>query len=132
MDKSSLSILYCRLDDFHKINELYGWVVGDNILSAFAQDTWARVRKTDSGSLWSATEFLYVLPVTDAVDAWSLGDACWSHFMHHPVNIENWSIQLALSIGVATYGADARGLDELIHCAAQHLRSSRSTPEAES
>lgn len=52
--------------------------------------------------------------------------------MHHPVNIENWSIRLALSIGVATYGADVRGLDKLIHCAAQHLRSSPSTPEAES
>lgn len=73
MDKSPLSILCCRLDDFHKINELYGWAVGDNILAAFAKDAGAQLRKTDSGGRWSATEFLYVLSATDAVDAGEFG-----------------------------------------------------------
>ncbi|MFJ2989415.1 GGDEF domain-containing protein [Collimonas sp. NPDC087041] len=131
MDESPLSILYCRLDEFHKINDLYGWAVADNILAAFAKDTGAQLRKADSGGRWNATEFLYVLPATDAVDAENLAAAFLSHFMHHPVNIENWSIRLALSIGVATYGADGRGLDELIHYATQHLRSSSSVPEAD-
>jgi diguanylate cyclase (GGDEF)-like protein len=126
-EAAPLSILYCQLDDFHKINDLYGWAVADNILAAFAKDTGAQLRKTDSGGRWNATEFLYVLPSTDTVDADNLAESFLGHFKHHPVNIENWSIRLALSIGVATYGADGRGLDELIHYATQHLRSS-STP----
>lgn len=130
-DESPLSILYCQLDDFHKINDLYGWAVADNILAAFAKDTGARLRKTDSGGRWNATAFLYVLPATDTVDADSLAETFLGHFMRHPVNIENWSIRLALSIGVATYGADGRGLDELIHYATQHLRSSTTLPEDE-
>ncbi|WP_395822770.1 GGDEF domain-containing protein [Collimonas sp.] len=130
-DESALSILYCRLDDFHKINDLYGWAVGDNILSAFAKDTAAQLRITDSGGRWHATDFLYVLPATDALDAKSLGDAFVNHFMHHPVNVENWSIRLTLSVGVATYGADGRGLDELIHYATQHLRGPSGAQDAE-
>jgi len=87
--KSLLLILYYRLDNFYKINELYNLTVGDNVRAAFARDTGAQLRKTDSGGRWSATGFLYVLPATDAVDAKSLGDTFRSHFMHHPVNIEN-------------------------------------------
>ncbi len=130
-EASPLSILYCQLDDFHKINDLYGWAVADNILAAFAKDTGAQLRKTDSGGRWNATEFLYVLPATDTVDADNLAEAFLTHFKNHPVNIENWSIRLALSIGVATYGADGRGLDELIHYATQHLRSSNTLSEDE-
>lgn len=130
-DESPLSILYCQLDEFHKINDLYGWAVADNILAAFAKDTGAQLRKSDSGGRWNATEFLYVLPATDTVDAENLAAVFLSHFKNHPVNIENWSIRLALSVGVATYGADGRGLDELIHYATQHLHCSSTVAEDE-
>lgn len=123
-DGVPLSILCCQLDDFNKINDLYGWAVADNILAAFAKDTIVQMRKSDSGGRWSATEFLYVLPATDMVEAQNLAEVFLEYFMQHPVNIENWSIRLALSVGVATFGADGHGLDELIHCATQHMRSS--------
>jgi diguanylate cyclase (GGDEF)-like protein len=131
IDESPLSILYCQLDEFHKINDLYGWAVADNILAGFAKDTGGQLRKSDSGGRWNATEFLYVLPATDTVDADNLATSFLGHFKNHPVNIENWSIRLALSVGVATYGADGRGLDELIHYATQHLHRSSTVAEDE-
>lgn len=118
-----LSILFCRLDNFDRINEVCGWVVADRILAAFAHDTGMQMRVLDSGGRWGSVEFLYVLPATDMVDAENLASTFLQHFKRYPVHAENWSICLPLSIGTASFGIDGKGLDELIYYATQHLYS---------
>ena len=120
----ALSIIYCCLDDFDKLSALYGWVAADNMLAAFAKATGAQLGEKDKGGRWSGTEFLYVLPGTDAVLAGAMVESLIAHFKQSPVIADNWSIRLGFSVGAATYGVDGTGLDEMLHHASQHMRNS--------
>jgi diguanylate cyclase (GGDEF)-like protein len=120
----ALSVIYCCLHDFGKLSALYGWVAADNMLAAFARATSAQLRETDKGGRWSSTEFLYVLPGADADLAASMVASFIAYFKQSPVIADNWSIRIGFSVGAATYGADGRGLDELLHHASQNMRNS--------
>jgi diguanylate cyclase (GGDEF)-like protein len=116
-----LSILLCRVEGFYKINDLYGWMAADSILAAFAKETVAQMRPQDQGGRWTGIEFLYILPDADAERADALARNLQEYFLVHPVNVKNWSIRLALAVGVAAYSKQCTGPDDLIQQANQDM-----------
>ncbi len=119
--QESLSILLCRVEGFNKINDLYGWMAADSILAAFAKETVALMRPQDKGGRWTGVEFLYVLPDADAERAESIAKNLQEYFLVHPINVKNWSIRLALAVGIATYSKQCTGLDDLLQHANQNM-----------
>jgi diguanylate cyclase (GGDEF)-like protein len=116
-----LSILICRVEGFNKLNDLYGWLASDTILAAFSKEVVAQMGPLDKGGRWTGIEFLYILPGATADDAEALGKRLQDYFLLHPVNVKNWSIRLALSVGAATYSKLVMGLDDLILHAHQSM-----------
>jgi diguanylate cyclase (GGDEF)-like protein len=116
-----LSILICRIKDFNKLNDVYGWLASDAILAAFAKDVGLQLRPEDKGGRWTGIEFLYVLPQADAEETMSLANRIQEHFLLNPVTVKNWSIRLALTIGVATYSKQIIGVDDFILHANQNM-----------
>jgi diguanylate cyclase (GGDEF)-like protein len=119
-----LSILICRVEGFNKLNDLYGWVASDAILAAFSKDAGLQMRTEDKGGRWTGTEFLYILPLTTAEEAELLARKLREYFLVHSVNVKNWSVRLALTVGVATYSKQIIGLDDFILHANQNMLSS--------
>ncbi|KAF3999659.1 GGDEF domain-containing protein [Glaciimonas immobilis] len=118
------SILYCYLHDFSKLSALYGWVTADNLLASFATATLSQLREDDKGGRWGTTEFLYILPDTDAMEAAHVLTSFIDHFKSSPVVADSWTIRMGFSVGAATYGIDGVGLDELLQYASQNMRHS--------
>lgn len=112
-----LSILLCRLEQFGKLNELYGWLESDAILAALSQEIGTRLNV--GGGRWSSTEFLYVLSGTDSRKAEQMAAELRQHFLMHPVTVNSWSIRLSVAAGSATCSREIMDADDLIQQARQ-------------
>ena len=64
---SSFSIILFDIDDFKKVNDRYGHVVGDEVLKEFADIIRSTIRKTDMAGRWGGEEFLIILPDSDSL-----------------------------------------------------------------
>jgi diguanylate cyclase (GGDEF)-like protein len=118
-----LSILICRVEGFNKLNALYGWIASDAILAAFSKEAVEQMRPQDIGGRWTGVEFLFILPGTAAQATALLARRLREHFLANQVNVKNWSVRLALTVGTATYSKHIIGLDDLMLHAIQDMAS---------
>ncbi|MDI6880702.1 MAG: GGDEF domain-containing protein [Desulfitobacteriaceae bacterium] len=73
--KTPLTVFMTDLDEYKKINDCYGHVVGDYVLRAFAKVLKSYVRKDrDWMARYGGDEFLVVLGATDSKDAYHILD----------------------------------------------------------
>jgi diguanylate cyclase (GGDEF)-like protein len=75
------------------------------------------LRKTDYVARFGGEEFLVVLPETPLVMAVELGERLLRLVSSHQVGLENDSVSLTISIGVASYPEIARDWHELLDAA---------------
>ena len=61
----TFSIVLVDLDDFKKINDTYGHVIGDKVLQEFASLLKNRLRVEDIAARYGGEEFIMLLPQTD-------------------------------------------------------------------
>lgn len=59
---SGFSVFFLDIDHFKKINDIYGHIVGDKVLTAVAASIRNAVRKTDMVSRWGGEEFIVLAP----------------------------------------------------------------------
>lgn len=122
-NEEPLSILICRIKDFNKLNDVYGWLASDAILAEFSKDINLQLRPQDVGGRWTGIEFIYILPQTDGEQALTIAKGIQDYFLGHPVTVKNWSIRLALDVGVATYSKQIIGVDDFILHANQSMNA---------
>lgn len=65
----SLSILLIDIDNFKKINDIYGHSVGDEVLQEISKIMVTIARKSDITARWGGEEFLILCPETDLKEA---------------------------------------------------------------
>ncbi|WP_428739085.1 sensor domain-containing diguanylate cyclase [Sulfurimonas sp.] len=70
----TLCIIMVDLDNFKKINDLYGHLVGDDVLKRVAKILEGLVRTNDHVGRWGGEEFLIVLPKTSYQNAKELAE----------------------------------------------------------
>ena len=57
-----LTLTLFDIDDFKKINDQYGHIIGDKILNEMVEKIQKNIRSTDSCRRWGGEEFLIILP----------------------------------------------------------------------
>jgi len=93
-----LSVLFVDVDDFKKINDIYGHDVGDRVLSLIGKILKDSVRVTDIVGRYGGEEFIVVLPRADAKRAMQIAERIRSNVYEE--NEQRFSI--TVSIGVFT------------------------------
>jgi diguanylate cyclase (GGDEF)-like protein len=99
----SLSILICDLDHFKTVNDTYGHLAGDAVLTSVADVLRLHARSADIIGRYGGEEFLLILPSTDLDSASRAARRLLHAISHHPVpTTEGARLSITTSVGVAS------------------------------
>jgi len=95
------SLLLFDIDHFKTVNDRFGHLAGDRVLSAIAAAANAQLRKSDILCRWGGEEFLAVLRGCSLTDACRLADKIRTAIEQTTVRHDADHIQVTVSLGVA-------------------------------
>jgi diguanylate cyclase (GGDEF)-like protein len=98
-----LTLAFIDLDDFKRINDQYGHLVGDQVLSEFARTLSRLLRSADLVARYGGEEFLVVLNNSSAETALAVVQRILTEVSHTPMAIvEQTPLYVTFSAGLAT------------------------------
>lgn len=116
--KRNMTLLMLDIDDFKKINDTYGHLMGDTILRRLAATIQETVRNIDIPARYGGEEFVVILPETEKEDACIIAERIRKNISQIVVNVnETQSLSPTVSIGLAQYSTDGHEPKELINAA---------------
>jgi len=102
-----LSIVFCDIDHFKKVNDTHGHQVGDLVLKEFVQRIRELVRdKVDWIARYGGEEFMVVLPETDVTGACSMAKRLRSSLEDRKILIHDKMLSVTSSFGVTGINLD--------------------------
>ncbi len=125
-----LSVAFLDLDDFKKINDEHGHLVGDQVLRAFAQTLQPMLRSSDTVSRFGGEEFLILLPNTSEEDALVVVRRILADIAQRPMaEVKGNPLYISFSAGIATQGGLERfnSAQDLLQAADDMLYRSKHT-----
>ncbi|WP_038052518.1 sensor domain-containing diguanylate cyclase [Thermotoga sp. Mc24] len=111
------SLLMIDIDDFKKINDTYGHLVGDDVLKRVARILVSSLRASDMVARWGGEEFLILCPETKLNEAVSLAERIRTKIEKEV--FEN-GLNVTVSIGVCEM-KDHETIDDLLKEADDNL-----------
>jgi len=115
--QTPLSLLMIDLDDFKQINDLYGHLIGDEVLIKTTQHVSNYIRETDIFGRWGGEEFMLICPNTNQHQAHQLAEKLLNCVKD--IKFEQGFTQTT-SIGMATL-KDQESLHEFVERADKYL-----------
>lgn len=119
------SVLMLDIDHFKRINDTYGHDVGDKVIIALAQCIDATVRDVDITARIGGEEFAILAPETSTAASFALAERLHTSIQNLVIPNDNQTLQITVSIGVATQTIAADSLDTLLKQADQALYSAK-------
>jgi diguanylate cyclase (GGDEF)-like protein len=100
-----LSLLFCDIDHFKKVNDTYGHATGDKVLVAVARAIETSARQLDVVGRYGGEEFVMVLPDTQSKGAMVVAERIRASVEGLAFSIGNdHPMRVTISVGVATHG----------------------------
>ena len=121
--QAHLSLIFCDIDFFKKVNDRYGHQFGDYVLKEIGQllvsrvddiKIIARLRKSDVVARYGGEEFVVILPETSKMNAVEVAERMRQAVAAHDFQGQGKSVSVTMSFGVAEYPEDSVDCDELI------------------
>lgn len=106
LQQRPLSLAFIDLDDFKKINDRHGHLVGDDVLKGVAQHLKACVRTVDTVARFGGEEFVIIFPDTPLTGAQATIERVLQHLAQQPVaHVEGTPLHVTFSAGIACHHA---------------------------
>jgi diguanylate cyclase (GGDEF)-like protein len=112
-----LSLLLTDIDHFKSVNDTYGHPVGDVVLKGVAKILQKEARTTDVAARYGGEEFALVMPETDLAGALEAAERIRVKAGEALFRTEQGDVKVTISIGIATFPADARAKAQLVEVA---------------
>lgn len=119
--KQAMSVILFDLDNFKAINDSYGHAAGDDVLIEVARVLDKGVRASDISGRWGGEEFIVFLPETDLAGSQALADKIRSMLLEHQTPVNEKSVTVTASFGVAQNPDGNNNLDQVISAADKNL-----------
>ena len=112
-----LSLLLTDIDHFKAVNDTWGHPVGDVVLKGVARILQKEARTTDVAARYGGEEFALVMPETDPAGALRTAERIREKVAQARFRTEQGELSVTISIGIATFPAEARQKAELVELA---------------
>ena len=99
--RASACLILVDVDHFKQVNDLFGHVGGDRVLTEIATVMQEAVRDTDSVGRYGGEEFGIVLPHTDLARAAVLAERLRDQIERHAFDVDGGSVRITVSVGIA-------------------------------
>jgi len=109
-----LSIMMLDLDNYKKINDLYGHHTGDLALIDFSRLLQNNVRETDVLGRYGGDEFSILLPETDYQEATEIADRLRILIRDTVINIDGKAFNSTISVGISTSNKTLTDFSQLL------------------
>jgi diguanylate cyclase (GGDEF)-like protein len=119
----SLTLLMIDIDDFKKINDSYGHLVGDQVLKQVANLLKKSIRSHDLVARYGGEEFAVILPETMEEEAIKVGERIVTTIREYQFNLIEGSPaeSLSVTVGLASFPKDAEEVEQLVENSDQAL-----------
>jgi len=110
-----VSFAMIDIDHFKKVNDTYGYPMGDRVIQSLARLLQQRLRKTDAIGRYGGEEFAVIMPNTPAHTAFKVLDAlraAFSQIQHH-ANDKKFAITFSCGVAEASANMQASDLTEI-------------------
>ena len=121
--QQAIALLYLDIDHFKSINDTHGHSVGDEVIRKFAERLNACVREDDLVARLGGDEFVVIVENPNKDSGENIAKKLLG-IMQEPIQIEEKSLQVTTSIGVA-YFADAPNAEALKNLADEALYAAK-------
>ncbi|MBF0488923.1 MAG: GGDEF domain-containing protein, partial [Nitrospirae bacterium] len=98
-----ISLLMIDLDDFRRVNDSYGHIIGDFVLEATAQRIRDSIRESDLAFRYGGEEFAVILPDTDVLRGHIVAERIRKNIENTAFEQDGLSIKMTVSVGLADY-----------------------------
>ncbi|MQA73823.1 MAG: diguanylate cyclase [Solirubrobacterales bacterium] len=124
-----LSVLFCDLDDFKRINDTHGHPQGDAVLRAVGHVLASESRGSDEPARYGGEEFAVALPETGAQGAFEVAERIRAAVAERSIALLDGTgaVRVTVSIGVATAPPGAVDVGELVAAADAALYEAKRT-----
>ena len=119
--QSPLTLIFCDIDFFKKINDSYGHPFGDLVLKAVAKIMADTVRREDLAARYGGEEFALILENSSKKGALQLAERIRQDIADLTFSFEDESVRLTISLGIASFPEDGQEKSEIIELADQAL-----------
>jgi diguanylate cyclase (GGDEF)-like protein len=125
---SSLSVIFLDLDDFKKVNDVHGHLVGSKVLRDTGALLKKSVREVDTVIRYGGDEYTVILIETGLHDAATVAERIRRNLSNHKfLAEEGLNIRITASIGFACYPEDTKSKVELLEFADQAMYSGKAS-----
>jgi len=125
-NKKILSLLYCDIDYFKKVNDHYSHEAGDMVIRKTGIMINDIIRKSDVAGRLGGEEFLLVLPDTNKNNAGILAEKLRHAIEHMEYKYNNRIIKITISIGICdSNDSNTNAIDKLIAISDKALYKSK-------
>ena len=118
----TVGLVMLDIDDFKKVNDIYGHAVGDNILSELADHLRATVRGSDVVCRIGGEEFAVIVPSTDSASTVALATRLGARLEEVEFMLAG---RITMSIGIAHGPENAANPRELVACAESAMMTAK-------
>jgi diguanylate cyclase (GGDEF)-like protein/PAS domain S-box-containing protein len=108
------ALLYLDLDRFKPVNDTLGHLVGDKVLQAVAERIAGQLRKSDVGGRLGGDEFAVLLVECADDEAAMAAAARLIREIEKPVPVDNFSVSVGVSVGIAFTGSEPTSTEMLL------------------
>ncbi|SEF39967.1 diguanylate cyclase (GGDEF) domain-containing protein [Caloramator fervidus] len=123
-NKKSLSLALLDLDNFKKVNDTYGHIVGDKVLKEVANVLKSNTRGNDIAFRFGGEEFIVLFPNSNCIQAKVPAERIRKQV--EDLIITDYNIRITVSIGIASLEDNPESMDELIRFADDAMYQAKS------
>jgi diguanylate cyclase (GGDEF)-like protein len=124
-NQNPIAILLLDLESFAKVNETFGYAVGDQLLQDVAKRLKSCFRAGDIVARWGGDEFTVLLPQIKSSKDTDIVAQRILNTLKQPFEVEQHQINLKINLGVAVYPEDGDDMQTLWLKVESDLKSHR-------